>query len=180
MFDIRKMQEQALFESITAYSGEQTARQIVHGGENESDPDWVKNSMQRLERQFDDAAVRHIRMNCQCGYGMEEKRKLVEALYQNASSWDEFANCEAARAAGLSHENGTLYLQFPSCPCPMLAEVDRLPTSSWCQCTTGYSKVLFEAVFGCDVDVELLRSVKMGDDVCLMSIAPSKELFSQR
>lgn len=35
-----------------------------------------------------------------------------------------------------------------------------------------YSKVLFEKAFSCDVDVELLKSIKFGDDVCLMKIIP--------
>jgi predicted hydrocarbon binding protein len=54
----------------------------------------------------------------------------------------------------------------------MLADVERLETKTWCQCTTGYSKVLFEKAFGCKVDVELLKSVKAGDEVCLMKIIP--------
>jgi len=54
----------------------------------------------------------------------------------------------------------------------MLAEVDRLETDTWCQCTTGYSKVIFEKAFGCQVEVELLKSIKMGDDICLMKIIP--------
>ncbi|GAA6407641.1 hypothetical protein K040078D81_17580 [Blautia hominis] len=63
-----------------------------------------------------------------------------------------------------------LYLRFDFCPCPMLAKVDRLETNTWCQCTTGYSKVLFEKAFACTVDVELLKSIKMGHDICLMKI----------
>lgn len=62
------------------------------------------------------------------------------------------------KAAGLFCKDGELFLQFKFCPCPMLAEVDRLETNTWCQCTTGYSKVLFEKAFACDVDVELLKS----------------------
>jgi len=54
----------------------------------------------------------------------------------------------------------------------MLAHVDKLDTDTWYQCTTGYSKVLFEKAFGCEVVVELLKSVKMGDDICLMKIIP--------
>lgn len=52
----------------------------------------------------------------------------------------------------------------------MLADVDKLDTKTWCQCTTGYSKVLFEKAFNCQVDVELFKSVKMGDSNCLMKI----------
>jgi hypothetical protein len=48
----------------------------------------------------------------------------------------------------------------------------RLDTDTWCQCTTGYSKVLFEKAFGCEIDVELLKSIKMGDDRCLQKIIP--------
>jgi len=84
--------------------------------------------------------------------------------------------------AGLFCEDGMLicnlhsssYLQFTFCPCPMLAEVDRLYTNTWCQCTTGYSKVLFEKAFGCEVDVELLKSIKLGDDICLMTVPGGK------
>lgn len=75
-----------------------------------------------------------------------------------------------SKGGGLFCRDGELFLQFGFCPCPMLAEVDRLETDTWCQCTTGYSKVLFETAFSCRADVELLKSIKMGDDVCLMKI----------
>ncbi|HEX2919655.1 MAG TPA: DUF6144 family protein, partial [Bacteroidales bacterium] len=68
------------------------------------------------------------------------------------------------------------FLMFPFCPCPMLAEVEHLESKTWCQCTTGYSKVLFEKAFGCNVDVELLKSVKAGDGICLMKIAPTGKI----
>lgn len=54
----------------------------------------------------------------------------------------------------------------------MLTDVDKLDSYAWCQCTTWYSKVLFEKAFQCKVDVELLKSIKMGDEKCLMKIIP--------
>lgn len=56
----------------------------------------------------------------------------------------------------------------------MPEEVDNLETKTWCQCTTGYSKVLFEKAFKCKVDVELLKSIKTGDQICLMEIILEK------
>lgn len=181
MFDIRKTQEQALHNIIKERAGEETAGQIVYGGQKEAlaedDATWVKHAMGRLEQQFDKAAVKQIRMRCQCGYGMEEKLALVKRLFAASSSLEEFAGQETAKAAGLFCSNGELYLQFPFCPCPMLAHVDRLETDAWCQCTTGYSKVLFEKAFGCEVEVELLSSVKMGDSRCLMKIIPKGAIW---
>ena len=176
MFDIRKIQEQVIYSSVKDASNDEIAKKIVFGGKgehlSEENPVWVKNTMRRIEENFDTGSVKKIRMNCQCGYGMDEKLNLVKELLESSSDLDEFANQDKARAAGLSFINGEFHLQFPFCPCPMLAGVDKLDTDTWCQCTTGYSKVLFEKAFGCDVDVELLKSIKMGDDVCLMKITP--------
>jgi len=171
MFDIRKIQEQVIFNAVKAESNDATAQKIVNGRQ-ENDPTWVKNTMKRLEDNFDKPTVKKIRMNCQCGYGMDEKLALLNELLSNASGLEEFAGQDKAKAAGLSFQDGDLYLQFPFCPCPMLAEVDKLETNTWCQCTTGYSKVLFEKAFECEVDVELMKSIKMGDGICLMKIIP--------
>jgi hypothetical protein len=178
MLNIRKVQEEALLNAVKAQSEEEIAREIVHGDKSqpESDSDWVKSSMERLEHTFPPDVVKQIRMSCQCGYGMDEKLELVQNLYSTAQNLEDFANCEASREAGLFSKDEVLYLQFPFCPCPMLASVDRLPTRTWCHCTTGYSKVLFEKVFGCEVEVELLESIKAGDAVCLMKILPQAPL----
>ncbi len=176
MFDIRKIQEQVIYNAIKNKSNDETATKIVFGEHkqylSEDNATWVKSTMNRLEKQFDTSMVKQIRMNCQCGYGMDEKLNLVKELVETSSDLEGFANQDKAKAAGLSFSDGKLYLQFPFCPCPMLADVDKLDTDTWCQCTTGYSKVLFEKAFGCKVDVELLKSVKMGDNECLMEIIP--------
>lgn len=132
----------------------------------------MKSTMTKLENCFDRSVVKQIRMNCQCGYGMDKKLALVKELVAASSSMEEFGSLGKANAAGMFCTDGELYLQFPFCPCPMLADVDKLDTYTWCQCTAGYSKVLFEKAFGCEVDVELLRSIKVGDEICLMRIIP--------
>ncbi|MCI1780015.1 MAG: DUF6144 family protein [Bacteroidales bacterium] len=171
MFDIRENQEQVIFNAIKNESNGEVAAKITYH-KQEDDPTWVKNTMKRLDKTFDASTVKRIRMNCQCGYEMDEKVSLVKELMSMSSSVEEFASHEKAKAAGLSFSNGELFLMFPFCPCPMLANVEKLETKTWCQCTTGYSKVLFEKAFGCEVDVELLKSVKTGDDICLMKITP--------
>ena len=172
MFDIRKIQEKVIYEAVKAESDSDTADELVYGKrqENEENPDWVNSVVQRLESKFEFDSIKKIRMNCQCGYGMDEKLELVRELMSTASNIEEFTNSEKAKAAGLFCKDGELFLQFGFCPCPMLEGVEKLETNTWCQCTTGYSKVLFERAFDCKVDVELLKSIKMGDDVCLMKI----------
>ncbi len=175
MFDIRKIQEQVIYTAVKNSSNEETALRIVDNP-HEDNPVWVKNTMKRLEEKFDSATVKNIRMNCQCGYGMDEKLAFVKEQMAVSSNLEEFGNHERAKAAGLSFSNGELFLMFAFCPCPMLAEVERLDSKTWCQCTTGYSKVLFEKAFECNVDVELIKSIKAGDEICLMKIIPLGEV----
>lgn len=178
---IRKVHEQALFNAVKTASNVEAATTVVYGDPAAASPEdnatWVQAAMQRLEARFDPPTVRQIRMNCQCGYGMDEKLALVKELTKTATSMEEFANQDKARTAGLSCIAGDLYLEFPFCPCPILADVAKLDTLAWCQCTTGYSKVLFEQAFGCDVAVELLKSIKRGDEVCLMKIIPADSVW---
>ncbi|MCB2300015.1 DUF6144 family protein [Clostridium tagluense] len=181
MFDIRKIQEQVIFGDVKNASDDKMATKIVYGerelSSSEDNATWVKSTMNRLESNFDRSTVKQIRMNCQCRYGMDEKLALVQELVASSSNLEEFANQNKAKAAGLSYTNGELYLQFPFCPCPMLVDVDKLNTVTWCQCTAGYSKVLFEKAFGCEVVVELLKSIKMGDNICLMKIIPRDSIW---
>lgn len=181
MFDIRKIQEKTIYEAVKAESDADVASEVVYGcrqaTHTENNPDWVKAAMRRLEGKFPSETIKKIRMNCQCGYGMEEKLVLVKELIIGSKSIEELTNSEKAKAAGLFCKEGDLFLQFEFCPCPMLAEVAQLETATWCQCTIGYSKVLFEKAFSCDVDVELLKSIKMGDPVCLMKITLNNPIW---
>ena len=181
MFDIRRIQEQVIFNAVKTASNDETATKVVYGEHeifsSEDNATWVKSTMSRLENFFDRSTVKQIRMNCQCGYGMDEKLALVKGLVESSSNLEEFAIQDKAKASGLSYINGELYLQFPFCPCPMLADVEKLDTDTWCQCTAGYSKCLFEKAFGCEVDAELLKSIKMGDDICLMKIVPRDSIW---
>lgn len=181
VFDIRKIQEQVIYEAVKCKSSDETAQEIVYGvagiAEKQDDATWVNSAMNRLENKFDSENTKQIRMACQCGYGMDEKLALVNELVASSSNLEEFASSDKAKTAGLFYKNESLYLQFQFCPCPMLVNVEKLDTLTWCQCSAGYSKVLFEKAFCCEVDVELLKSIKAGDDVCLMKIIPKVKIW---
>ena len=95
----------------------------------------------------------------------------------DSSSIEEFTASEKAKSAGLFCKDGELFLQFDFCPCPMLAEVEKLESYTWCQCTAGYSKVLFEKAFACKADVELLKSIKMTELYGFLKVLTWKTWF---
>ena len=132
MYDIRKMQEQALVDAIEKRADAETARGVVCGKDGtEPDAEWVDAAMERLENSFDEDTVKRIRMDCQCGYGMEEKIALVKELMAGASSMETFAGSEKAHAAGLYCEDGELYLQFAFCPVTARRSLKALLAAPW-------------------------------------------------
>lgn len=155
-----------LYAAIAKHGAPQLATEIAFGADLPPEPSvaeksaWVRHVIAMLEKHFDESVIKAIRM------------EWVGRLYRESGDIETFAARKQAREAGLSVRDGVLHLQFPFCPCPMLEGVERLASKTWCQCTCGYSRDLFEHVLGCKVEVELLKSVKLGDDICLMSIVP--------
>lgn len=106
MFDVRKIQEQVIYNAVKTESNDKIAYSIVNGN-IENNATWVKNTMKRLEDNFDKTTIKKIRTNCQCGYGMDGKLAFLNELIASSSSLEEFACHEKARASGLSFRRGT-------------------------------------------------------------------------
>lgn len=79
-----------------------------------------------------------------------------EKLYQNRPN--------------LQKENGVIYLKYEACACGMVTQ-GGVTDPFLCNCTIGYTKQIFETLFGRPVRVELIRSVLNGDGICEQKIS---------
>jgi len=68
----------------------------------------------------------------------------------------------------LYKEGNTIFLEYSECYCPMVKEGVNNPFL--CNCTIGYTKGVYETLFGKPVDVNLLQSVLRGDKICKQTI----------
>ena len=57
-----------------------------------------------------------------------------------------------------------------TCECPMLEAARTSDSLTWCHCTAGYNKKLFEIIFERPVNVDVLQSIRQGFDFCLLKI----------
>lgn len=69
----------------------------------------------------------------------------------------------------LSKEGNTIFLVFEECTCPLVKE--GVNNSYLCNCTTGYTRKIFETLFGRPVKVKLLKSILKGDRICKQKIS---------
>ena len=183
-----------LFRNILRFADEKVARDIAYGlplapdASPEQRAAWVVRVIDALERRFDAATIKAIRLGCYCneherpvkcksaGYLCADTelftrvRDWLRGLYESSTNLEEFVEKANTENLGWYVENGELYTKFFECECPMLEAVGQLPTFTWCWCTAGYGKRLFESVFGCSVDIEIIHSIRQGHEFCLMKV----------
>ncbi|WP_432663980.1 DUF6144 family protein [Wukongibacter baidiensis] len=169
-----------LYENVAKYSTLDVANKIAFRKDlplcpTESEmKEWVEFVSCELEKEFEEDTIKSIRMGCHCTENgkLDESKKFIKSIYDDSVSTADFVDKMNEHGAGWYIEDGYLFTKYFSCPCPMLEGVDTLPTKTWCYCTVGYNKKIFEYVFDCEVDVELIESIKIGDSQCLMRIVP--------
>lgn len=135
--------------------------------------EWVENLSILLENTFDEGIVKVIRMNCYCNENgrLEDTARVLKQLYLSLDKdLEKFVNTMNESGAGWYIKDNQLYTKMFTCECPMLEKAKLSDSLTWCHCTAGYNKKLFETIFGLPVEVEVLHSIRQGFDYCLLRI----------
>lgn len=167
-----------LYDSILKHVDEEAANKIMNKVPLSKSADfnkkflWAEGICNELEKEFDDDKVKSIRMDCACGPEMGKINKLKK-IYQSSSNLEEFVEKANKLNQGFSIqcEDDALFLIYPQCYCSCVKRVDTPISKTWCYCTLGYTKKMFEHVLDRAVAVELMESVKTGGKICIIKIS---------
>lgn len=134
---------------------------------------WAKEVCNYLESKYTPEQIEKLRMSCHCTVNTSV-RETLHRLYRTTNNLDEF--CEAFgknnnNAFSIWHEDQALFMSYPTCYCSCVKRVNETLSPTWCQCTVGYTKSMFDYVLERDTKVELLESIKMGDSRCVIKIS---------
>ena len=132
---------------------------------------WAEDICRFLESRYDERTIQAIRMDCACGPSPERMKKL-KRLYTASPGLEEFAEKynKADLGSTVWREGNALLLSYPVCYCPCVKRTDKPLSKTWCYCTLGYTKRLFDYVLDRETKVELLESVKTGGSRCVIKI----------
>lgn len=168
---------QRFYDSLIKHAGIQYAERIKNLSLSQTASDkkkfeWAEDICSTLEKEFDKNTIKSIRMDCACGPSkdrMEEMKK----LYNSAESLEEFAKHinEANIGATSWCEGQELFFSYPTCYCSCVKRIDKPLSKTWCYCTLGYTKRMFDYVLGYNTDVDLIESIKTGGSSCIMKIS---------
>jgi len=81
------------------------------------------------------------------------------------------------------NEKDSLMKRYYACHCPLAREAiimnDTEIPMDWCYCSGGFAKLMFDVVFGEPTEVEVLKSVLAGDDICRFRIKLPDKLIQE-
>lgn len=141
---------------------------IGMGGRTEK---WITVLMEGLGKNVDEETLAKVLE--QCGRQCQSKSfiKKAQRLYAQSKSTDEFLDRLEKVYKHLHREGNRVYLVYPRCYC---TQVNKIPkgrlSGTYCNCSRGWAKALFEGTLGKDVEVIKEKSIISGDPECRLRI----------
>ncbi len=173
-----------LFRNIQKFADDGAAGEITRAAPlsvDASDTEkaaWVTTISAELEKHFNEETIKAIRMGCHCNEEgrLPEMKQWLRGLYRESSSLAEFVGKVNAHGAGWYIKDGAIYTKFLTCECYMVQGIEHLDSKTWCYCTVGYTRNLFEYVFEQPVESELVQSIKTGSEFCVVKVLPEPKI----
>lgn len=182
----------AIGECVKQFAGETVAKKVMEGSEritgktgNAEIAEWVKGAMERMDALLGEDTRTQTMMNC--GYNCAEVNKRVieqaKARRKKYKSINEFLDVEVQkpmRGTRLVREGNTMYQYYTPktfakslrCYCGLLRglPVNETVSITYCNCSKGFVKKLWESVLEKPVKVEITQSAVSGAEECKFAI----------
>lgn len=132
---------------------------------------WISCLINGLDEHVDDKTK--VRVLEQCGRQCQSQRFVEKArkIYEKSENIDEFLNEFMKVYKNLHREDDKIFIVYPKCYC---SHVNKIPqeklSSTFCNCSRGWAKELFEGALGRHVDLLMEESIVNGDKQCKFQI----------
>ncbi len=109
----------------------------------------------------------------QCGRQCQSQSFIQKAknIYKKSKDMDDFIDKFGKVYKNLRSEGNNVYIIYPKCYCSF---VNKIPpgqlSATYCNCSRGWAKALFEGALGRSVEVVMEESIVKGDKQCKFRI----------
>ncbi len=127
--------------------------------------DWVRALMTGMDNQLEEGT--RVKLMESSGRACA-RRGAIKAALECKGDLDQFlATMKKWVGAENVHRNGKkVQLVYSKCLCPLVQSGSERLSDTYCNCSRGWVKEMFEAVCEREVGVELTESIKRGGKVC--------------
>ena len=132
---------------------------------------WIKNLIAGLDELVEEETRKLILERC--GRECIGKSTVAKArkVFLKSENIEDFLYKYSKVNEHLHHDDDDFYLVYPKCYCPT---VKNIPPghllATYCECSTGWAKALFEGATGRQVEVVRETTILSGDEECRLKI----------
>ena len=131
---------------------------------------WIKSLITALETELDEKTRAKILENCGRNCITHSFILRAKACKKDAKNQKEFLDKLSKVWKHLHLEGDNVYVVYEKCYCPFVKAYPEKLSPTWCNCSRGWIKELFESALGKPVDVKLEKSIKQGDNICKFKV----------
>jgi len=122
--------------------------------------------MEGLDAQIDEKTRAEVLEKCGRACIPRSFIAKAKACKKDAKDTDEFLDKLEQVWKHLHRDGDNIYVIYEKCYCPIVKKDSEKLPRTFCNCSRGWVKELFESVLEKAMEVELEESIKAGDDVC--------------
>jgi predicted hydrocarbon binding protein len=127
---------------------------------------WIKSLVSNLEAELDEKTRVRILENCGRTCISRSFIEKAKACKKNAKGMDDFLDKLSKVWSHLHIDGDNIYVIYEKCYCPLVKTYPDKLSPTFCNCSRGWIRELFESVLEKPVDVKLEKTIKQGDDIC--------------
>jgi predicted hydrocarbon binding protein len=132
---------------------------------------WITCLIAGLDENVDEKTIAKVLEQCGRQCQSESFVKKARDIYKRSKSMNEFLDSFSKVYKHLHGEGNNVYIVYPKCYCSFVNKIPQGKLSAtYCNCSRGWTKALFEGALGRPVEVVMEKSIVKGDDQCKFRI----------
>jgi len=132
---------------------------------------WVCNLMVGLDEHVDKETLAKVLEHCGKQCQSQSFIKKARSIYEKSKDLNEFLDKFGKVYKHLHREGDNVYIVYPKCYCSIVNKIPpRKLSATFCNCSRGWAKALFEGALKRPVEVTMEKSIKQGDKQCKFKI----------
>jgi predicted hydrocarbon binding protein len=131
---------------------------------------WIESLMDNLDEHVDERTRVEVLENCGRSCIPQSFIKKAKDCKSESKDVKDFLNRLTKVWHHLQIEVEDVFVVYEKCYCPLVKDYDQKLSPSFCNCSRGWIKELFESALGRPIDVKLEKSIRLGDNICKFKV----------
>lgn len=130
---------------------------------------WIKSLMDTLDSEVDESVRKGVMEDCGRMCISRNTLKIAKRHKQKAKDIDDFLdrlNQDGIGGGELKRDGNIIHASYKRCYCGSVSKTKEPISSTYCNCSCGWYKELFETALERSVEVELVDSIIQGGQMC--------------